>query len=167
MKFSSEDAALIRAKIEACRTITAKGCWQIGKATSWGYPLLGFDGANYNARRVSYVVYVLPKPVLKYRAQVRTRCGNQRCINPEHLYLGPDLEKKRRKLSLRKARERHGAYPWGKWLRRTRLTIRKGVDFSCRPLSMAQQFRNAASTHGLLVSIRIEGDTLNIVFRRR
>ena len=57
-------------------------------------------------------------------------------------------------------------YNWEGWLKSARRTLTRGKDFMCSPLSMAQQVRNAASTLGVSVSVRVYGDKVVIVRRR-
>ena len=49
-------------------------------------------------------------------------------------------------------------YPWEKWLRpciRADRLLKKGRDFRCTTHVMAQQIRNRANQHDLLVSLTV------------
>ena len=44
-------------------------------------------------------------------------------------------------------------YPWGKWLMRGRLSLRRGRDYDCGTKMMLQQLRNAACVLGRSVRV--------------
>ncbi len=49
-------------------------------------------------------------------------------------------------------------YPWGEWLGRARLTLRKGRDYDCSTSSIALMVRRAAKRRGVEVSIETPDD---------
>ena len=59
-------------------------------------------------------------------------------------------------------------YPWKKWLAAGRVVLRRGRDFDCSIISMAQAVRNKVSALGLGVSIEetSSGLLVEIVERR-
>lgn len=56
-------------------------------------------------------------------------------------------------------------YPWTDWLKRDKVSMTRTKDFTCMPHVMAQQIRNFARQYGLKVSVRIEEDTLEVVWQ--
>lgn len=54
----------------------------------------------------------------------------------------------------------HVPYNWDKWFSKRQFTIRQGKDFQCQVHGMASQIRCKASKRGVLVSLRIDGDTI-------
>lgn len=51
-------------------------------------------------------------------------------------------------------------YDWGRWFKRKRFLLVRGIHYECLPHGMAQQVRNAAAERGLRVSIRFVDSTL-------
>lgn len=59
------------------------GCWEFNQK---GYASVKVDGKSIFAARLSYKEFVGPIP----RGHIINRkCGNKKCINPEHLYTAP------------------------------------------------------------------------------
>lgn len=56
-------------------------------------------------------------------------------------------------------------YPWEKWFMRKEFTLRRGIDYTCMPHSMAVQIRMAASSRGLSISVYTDTEG-NITARR-
>lgn len=44
-------------------------------------------------------------------------------------------------------------YPWSSWFQQSAFVLRRGVDFTCAPSTMAQQVRNAAWRLKIHVSV--------------
>ena len=53
-------------------------------------------------------------------------------------------------------------YPWDKWLRRRKITLKKNVDFFCQPHSMSVMIRNRAKDRDIEVSVYIDGNHVTI-----
>jgi hypothetical protein len=73
--------------------------WQAGRNKA-GYGELRYNDTKELAHRVSYMVFkgpILPATPLVLHT---IDCNKPRCINPEHLYLGTDLDNARDKVHL-------------------------------------------------------------------
>ena len=71
------------------------GCWRFsGKPGSDGYGKLKIAGKTVRAHRAYYMDYVGPIPDELW---VLHRCDNPMCVNPEHLYVGTQLDNERDK----------------------------------------------------------------------
>lgn len=84
------------------------GCWEW---TGWihpkNYPILVIGGKAKQVRghRFSYELHKSPIP---QGLLVCHRCDNRRCVNPDHLFLGDDVDNMRDMVS----KGRHGAQTW-------------------------------------------------------
>ena len=67
---------------EGCLVWMKPGCPQ-------GYGMLWMDGRTHVAHRIAYRGFVGPIPA---GAWVLHKCGNQSCVNPEHLYAGDEAD---------------------------------------------------------------------------
>ncbi len=87
------------------RTIMQPGCWGwTGSRTPSGYARIGFGRQTYRAHRASWQVHRGPVPA---GLCVLHRCDNPICTNPDHLFLGTDLDNIRdRDAKGRQARQR-------------------------------------------------------------
>lgn len=65
-------------------------CWEwTGAKKKAGYGFIGLNYKNYYAHRLAYEFYykVLPK-----EQHVLHKCDNPSCVNPEHLFLGSQVD---------------------------------------------------------------------------
>lgn len=60
--------------------------------------------------------------------------------------------------SVKKIQKRHGRYPWNDWFQRSKFSLQKGEDYSCKPHGMAQMARNQAHARGIKIAVSIGDD---------
>lgn len=77
------------ARLKANSTINNNGCWEWQKFKKLGYGVAYFDGKICQAHRASWEVFVGP---ITKGMQVNHKCHNRACINPEHLYVGTQVQ---------------------------------------------------------------------------
>ena len=65
-------------------------CWEWGGAlNSKGYAICGYQGRQW---RVSRLVYTLTKGPIKESLFACHKCDNPRCVNPDHIFIGTQLD---------------------------------------------------------------------------
>jgi len=62
----------------------------------------------------------------------------------------------------KKKKKKLPRYPWDKWFKREKFTLKKGIHYDCMTHSMSVQVRNAARVRGFAVSVHINENTLNV-----
>ena len=69
-----------------------KSCWLwMGYFDGNGYGCFGFRGGKVSSHRFSYQLFVGPIELGKYILH-RRECGDRRCVNPNHLYMGTNAD---------------------------------------------------------------------------
>lgn len=88
------------------------GCWVwIGGRDKWGYGDLYYLAKHIQAHRLSWR-FLRGDPG---KMDVLHKCNNPPCCNPDHLYLGDDLDNAR-------DRQKAGTQTWGERTKRAKLT---------------------------------------------
>lgn len=104
-KYTLEEA-LARFWERVDKTSHPNGCWLwIGSLRSNGYGRLHWSGKTALAHRVSYEI---ENGAFSRELDVLHKCDNPQCVNPEHLFLGTDLDNNRDMMQKGRARYLHG-----------------------------------------------------------
>ena len=72
-------------------TVSPAGCWEwTGLYTEDGYGIINYNYRKIRAHRASYQHFFKKK--IKSTDYVCHRCDNPKCINPDHLFLGQQVD---------------------------------------------------------------------------
>ncbi len=84
------------------------GCWEwTGRRTSSGYGQIALTDAGRRTMRAPRVAWLLSNGAIPPGLLVLHRCDNPPCVNPDHLFLGTDMDNARDKIA--KGRDASGA----------------------------------------------------------
>lgn len=112
----------LRERFDA-KVLRTDGCWSwLASKNNKGYGMLYAGRANGNkdpAHRVSWLLHYGPIPD---GMRVLHRCDNPECTNPEHLFLGTQIDNMRDK-----ERKHRGNHPSG-YMGRRRLTSEQAAQ---------------------------------------
>jgi hypothetical protein len=114
-------------------------CWEWQGARSQGYGRFGLDGVAMGAHRLAWESTHGPVPS---GMSVLHRCDNRRCVRPDHLFLGSQLDNMRDAVAKGRtaAGEGHG---------RHRLRASQVVAIRERYATGAERLRDLADEHGM------------------
>lgn len=118
-------------------------CWDWTGAPekSWGYGRIKINGKSIRAHRLSYEFHVGPIPT---GLLVCHTCDRPICVNPEHLFLGTDLDNQRDCISKGRTNYQSGVAHWNARLRPSEvLEIKASND---PPLELARRFSVSTGT---------------------
>ncbi len=90
MSFKTKTA--IKEKLFGRRVIDSNNCWLLSGLDPANYAQTYFDGAYYQTHRLAYWLLVGEIPAGKF---VLHRCDVPGCFNPEHLFIGTQLDNMR------------------------------------------------------------------------
>lgn len=76
-------------RLKSSMVISATGCWEWSKFRKNGYGVAGLNGRLEQAHRASWMVF---KGEIPEDMQINHKCNNRPCINPDHLYIGDQLQ---------------------------------------------------------------------------
>lgn len=92
-------------KVDSCDG-SSDDCWNwIGGCFQSGYGVFQVDNKNQRAHRIVYEMYFGPIPGM---LRVCHHCDNKRCVRPDHLFLGTDLDNVRDCRKKKRGRDRNG-----------------------------------------------------------
>lgn len=75
--------------MEGLKIVKDNGCWELDRATQGYYSQICYKGEVYRAHRISAAHYLdLDFNDKEQLACHKNECGNKKCWNPEHLYVG-------------------------------------------------------------------------------
>jgi hypothetical protein len=78
------------------RTINLTGCWEFQGAAPKGYGMVRFNGKMRSVHRLSAAYYLgLNLDDKSQQANHNAACTHKNCWNPDHLYVGTEVENKR------------------------------------------------------------------------
>lgn len=105
MKYAKRGAPLLeRLMFRVEKTPT---CWNwTGSTITKGYGMIGHLGNNYLVHRVSWQEHNGPIPA---GVHVLHKCDNRICVNPDHLFLGTELDNARDREAKGRGRQPKGS----------------------------------------------------------
>lgn len=123
-------------------TVTESGCWEWAGSLRRGYPTVGIKGQSFRLNRYSYELFIGPIPD---GVSVLHQCDNALCVNPEHLFLGTQLDNMKDML-------RKGRHP------RTKFSPAQVLD-------LIDRIKNGATRKGLARELGVHVHTIQAILK--
>lgn len=76
-------------RLKSSMIVSVAGCWEWSKFKKNGYGVTALNGKLEQAHRASWMVFRSEIPA---GMQINHKCHNRACINPDHLYIGDQLQ---------------------------------------------------------------------------
>lgn len=97
------DMPLVERIMQHSMPVPECGCWLWLKSTVKGYGQLTFQKKHLETHRASWIAFRGPIPSGMH---VLHRCNTRACVNPDHLYLGTNLDNARDRVAAGTARNK-------------------------------------------------------------
>lgn len=119
-------------------TVTSSGCHECTShcRDRFGYPKVRYKGKIRVMSRVVYSLFFLGGELVDSKLQVRHKCDNPKCINPEHLELGTHLDNVQDMIKRGRKNPVKGSNSWNAKLTNEDVIQIRASNLSCIELSL-------------------------------